>query len=248
MTVMDKGTLTHAAATAVLLTGALAPEPWRGLLISTGLYALSGGVTNALAVHMLFEKVPGLYGSGVIPLQFESFKHGIRRMIMEQFFNPAMLDQFFADATEIAARLERSLADAVAALDLDSVFDALVDTLLKSNLGGMLGMIGGKGVLEGLRGPFTARLQAYFAAQFEGGQFRDRLQEAVRDSMESAAVLEKLEAMIDHRLDQMTPQMVKDIVQSMIRQHLGWLVVWGGVVGGAIGLLVALFGIWTQHS
>ena len=35
-------------------------------LLFTGLFALSGALTNQLAIHMLFEKVPFLYGSGVI--------------------------------------------------------------------------------------------------------------------------------------------------------------------------------------
>ena len=42
-----------------------------------GLFALSGGLTNWLAIHMLFERIPFLYGSGVIPERFEDFKQGI---------------------------------------------------------------------------------------------------------------------------------------------------------------------------
>ena len=36
---------------------------------------------------MLFEKVPGLYGSGVIPNQFKQIKMSIKQLFMEQFFN-----------------------------------------------------------------------------------------------------------------------------------------------------------------
>ena len=35
---------------------------------------------------MLFEKVPGLYGSGVVPSRFEEFKEGIAHLMMKQFF------------------------------------------------------------------------------------------------------------------------------------------------------------------
>jgi uncharacterized membrane protein YheB (UPF0754 family) len=55
-----------------LLEGELAT-----ILYNTGVFALSGAITNWLAIHMLFEKVPGLYGSGVIPAHFEDFKRGI---------------------------------------------------------------------------------------------------------------------------------------------------------------------------
>jgi hypothetical protein len=57
------------------------------IVLSVGLFALSGAVTNLLAVHMLFEKVPLLYGSGVIALKFESFKVAIRNLILTEFFS-----------------------------------------------------------------------------------------------------------------------------------------------------------------
>ena len=59
--------------------------PYRGYVLNAGLFALSGGNTNWLAIHMLFERVPGFYGSGVIQLRFDEFKMGIRKLIMEQF-------------------------------------------------------------------------------------------------------------------------------------------------------------------
>ena len=43
------------------------------LIKSIGFFALSGAITNWLAIHMLFEKVPILYGSGVIPNRFDEF-------------------------------------------------------------------------------------------------------------------------------------------------------------------------------
>ncbi|MDE5003024.1 DUF445 domain-containing protein, partial [Francisella tularensis subsp. holarctica] len=51
-----------------------------------GFYALSGALTTWIAIYMLFEKIPFLYGSGSIPNKFESFKRAIKKMIMEQFF------------------------------------------------------------------------------------------------------------------------------------------------------------------
>ena len=128
------------------------------------------------------------------------------------------------------------------------MFDSLVDTILDSPLGSMLGMFGGRSKLESLRQPFADRMKAYFGELFESEAFREHLQDAVRSSVESEAVLGKLEAMIDHRLQEMTPQLVKEIIQAMIREHLGWLVVWGGVVGGAVGMLVSLAGYLNGTS
>ncbi|MCB1669734.1 MAG: DUF445 family protein [Pseudomonadales bacterium] len=233
---INKSLLTNLLALLLVAGSYVLGEPLRPYLFNTGLFALSGGLTNWLAVYMLFERVPGFYGSGVIPLRFEEFKHAIRNLIMEQFFNRRSLDRFFKDATEISDRLEIELKASVRKLDLDSVFESLVDAVLRSSLGGMLGMLGGRNALESLRDPFKEKLEDYFQVLFDKASFRHHLQDAVKNSVESEAVLGKLEAMIDSRLEEMTPQLVKQIVQDMIREHLGWLVVWGCVVGGLIGL------------
>ena len=54
----------------------------------TGIFAFSGSITNWIAIHMLFEKVPFLYGSGVILDRFEDIKIGIRNLIIEELFSP----------------------------------------------------------------------------------------------------------------------------------------------------------------
>ena len=73
------------------MLGVFLAEPYKTYVFNTGLFALSGGVTNWLAVHMLFERVPFLYGSGVIPMRFEEFKTGIRKLIMDQFFHLSLI-------------------------------------------------------------------------------------------------------------------------------------------------------------
>ncbi|MDP2284753.1 MAG: DUF445 domain-containing protein, partial [Pseudohongiella sp.] len=65
---MDKGLLTNLVAAVFVMAGWLLPEPASAWVLSAGLFALSGSLTNSLAMHMLFEKVPGFYGSGVIAL------------------------------------------------------------------------------------------------------------------------------------------------------------------------------------
>jgi hypothetical protein len=43
-------------------------------LLAFGLFGFAGGMTNWLAVKMLFDKIPLIYGSGVIPSQFKVFQ------------------------------------------------------------------------------------------------------------------------------------------------------------------------------
>ena len=85
---LDKNLTPNLVAFALVLAGLALDGAVGALLLSTGLFALSGALTNWLAVHMLFERVPGLYGSGVVVLHFEEFKAGILRLVREQLLDP----------------------------------------------------------------------------------------------------------------------------------------------------------------
>ena len=213
---------------------------YKVFVLNTGLFALSGGITNWLAVHMLFERVPLLYGSGVVPLRFEEFKIGIRKLIMEQFFNNADLEAFFHGAGETSEKLGNSLQQAMDDLDLDRAFESLLDVIMTSSFSGMLGMLGGRDALNPLKSPFVEKMREYFKEHFADSGFQEQLQEALKTALDDAAIRTKLEDLIDQRLEQMTPQMVKEIIREMIHKHLGWLVVWGCMFGGLIGLVVTV--------
>lgn len=227
-------------ALAVVLIGLLLQEPLRVYVLNTGLYALSGGITNWLAIHMLFERVPGLYGSGVIPLRFEEFKLGIRTLIMEQFFNKADFESFLHEAGDVSGVLADKLQQEIDDLDLVSAFESLLDVIMASSFAGMLGMLGGRDALKSLQQPFIDKMREYFRQQFSAASFQEQIHAALNSALDDAAIRGRLEVLIDERLNQMTPQMVKEIIQTMIRKHLGWLVVWGCAFGGVIGLVVTL--------
>ncbi len=236
-----KSLLSNSIAAALVLAGFVIDGPYQNLILNTGLFALSGGITNWLAVHMLFERVPGIYGSGVIPLRFEEFKLAIRQLIMEQFFHKADLEEFFHGSGDISGEMAAQLRQAIDKLDLDSAFESLLDLIMASSFGGMLGMLGGRDALNALKTPFTDKMREFFNERFADAGFQQQVHEALSTAMDDEAIRSKLRNMIDDRLNQMTPQMVKQIIQSMIRQHLGWLVVWGCVFGGLIGLVATVF-------
>jgi len=237
-----KSLVSNLIAAAVVLIGLVIGDPYKAYILNTGLFALSGGVTNWLAVHMLFERIPGIYGSGVIPLRFEEFKLGIRSLIMEQFFHKADLEAFFHGTGDISEKMAEQLRRAIDELDLDTAFESLLDVIMASSFSSMLGMLGGRDALSSLRSPFVEKMREFFNQQFTNGSFQQQIQEALSAALDDDAIRAKLEEMIDDRLNQMTPKMVKEIIQQMIRKHLGWLVVWGCVFGGAIGLIVTLAG------
>lgn len=235
---MNKSLATNITAAFIILIGYVSPY-YRDLILSVGFFALSGAVTNWLAVYMLFEKVPLLYGSGVVPLHFQEFKTGIRNLIMSEFFTKENLEKFFADP-ENNMLPEIRIDGALEEVDFDSAFSALIKIIMESQFGGMLGMFGGASVLEGFRQPFKEQLKDFVRQETSKPGFKA----AVAQSLEAGSITEKIESqvegIIDKRLEELTPQMVKKIIQDMIRKHLGWLVVWGGVFGGFIGLVMGL--------
>ncbi len=207
-------------------------------MLNTGLFALSGGITNWLAVHMLFERVPGLYGSGVIQIRFKDFKRAIRDLILDQFFRREDLESFFNGAGNTSAILGEKLKSSVDNLDFNQAFETLIDVIMNSSFAGMLSMLGGREALDTLKEPFMEKIREYFRQQFFGADFQERIQEALKGVFDEDAILSRLQSLIDQRLDQMTPAIVKEIMQQMIRKHLGWLVVWGCTFGGLIGLML----------
>jgi len=224
---MNKSVLTNLIALAITIVGYMLPEHGE-LVMMVGLFALSGGITNWLAIHMLFEKIPFLYGSGVIPNRFEDFKAGIKHLIVQEFFSHEHIERFFQNNK---TGLGGNIVDKV---DFERVFNGLSDAIEESSLGGMLAMVGGKKALEPLREPVTRKLESIIS-ELADGDVGDGIGQDI-----TTGLISKIEEIIDRRLDELTPENVKEIVQRMIREHLGWLVVWGGVFGGVIGLLVGL--------
>jgi uncharacterized membrane-anchored protein YjiN (DUF445 family) len=229
---VNKSFVTNLIAASITLVGYLNSSM---LLLSIGLFALSGALTNWIAVYMLFEKIPGFYGSGVIPARFEEFKAGIRVLMMEQFFTAENIQRFLSADDSGAKTLD--LEPVIDATDLSPAFDGLVSVIEESSFGSMLMMVGGSAALQPLKEPFTARLKKSLAEISSTDEFNQMLVQATTHAGNDPQIREKIASVIEKRLDELTPQLVKEIVQTMIKKHLGWLVVWGGVFGGLIGLI-----------
>jgi len=228
---LNKSFITNFTAFALIVLSYTTPLLHSALLY-TGLFALSGALTNQLAIHMLFEKIPFLYGSGVIVNRFEAFKEAIKDLIMQEFFTKEQLTNFFHNEEK-----KIDLVPIIQETDFTPAFDALSKTVMESSFGGMLGMFGGESALENLKEPFSQKMKTAVIKIVNSEAFNKTLEQHLQSSALSDDLLDSIEKIIDERLNQLTPQMVKEIVQRLIREHLDWLVVWGGVFGGVIGLV-----------
>ena len=231
--ILNKSFLTNLTAILIIVAGYLCPiEP--DLMKSIGFFALSGAVTNWLAIHMLFEKVPFLYGSGVIPNRFDEFKFAIKDLMMKQFFTQENVEQFI-EAEEQQGSHVLNIDPLMNAIDYDKIYEGLVTSIMESSFGSMLQMMGGEQALAPLREPLMGKMKNTLREMVESERFKDVLKLGLDSHKIGQDIVSKIETIIDNRLNELTPQLVKEIVQKIIKIHLGWLVVWGGVFGGILG-------------
>jgi len=234
---MNKSLLTNLVAVSLIALGFLSPVLDRQLL-TTGYFGLAGAVTNWIAVHMLFERIPFVYGSGVIPSRFEEFKRGIRKLIMGQFFTRENIERFFRSSAEDGERGVDPRA-ILAAVDHEAISEGLIDVVKNSPFGGLLAVVGGDSAFAPLRQPLMDRVKDVIRSVLQSERIADLFDKGFDASRLVDEVHAKIETIVAARLDELTPQLVKEIVHEMIRKHLGWLVVWGGIFGGLIGLITS---------
>jgi uncharacterized membrane protein YheB (UPF0754 family) len=217
---MNKSLITNITTLLITIYGSISPV-YSAEIFMAGLFGLSGGLTNWLAIHMLFEKVPLLFGSGVIPLRFNEFKEGIRDLIMHQFFSSKSMEKFFIKTSPSSEQLLEKI-------NYDKIFARLVEAIQESSFGSMLEVVGGIKALDPLKEPLKKKnkesIEELSTKNFEeSDQFSDNIRN-------------EIELLVNSRLDELSPEQVKIIVKDIIHKHLGWLVVWGGVFGFLIGL------------
>jgi len=232
---LNKSFVTNLVSVVIIGIGYVSPiQP--ELIKSIGFFALSGAITNWLAIYMLFEKIPYLYGSGVIPARFEEFKLSIKQLMMHQFFTVKNIEQFIQTEEQQGSKM-LNLEPFLNAVDYDRVYESLVSSIMESSFGGMLLMMGGPDALVPLKEPFTEKMKITLVDMIESERFKTALKEGLDAHKIGIDIIDKIENVIDKRLNELTPQLVKEMVQAIIRQHLGWLVVWGGIFGGLMGAL-----------
>ena len=224
---MNKSLITNLISILIILIGFLYRDDFSFILL-VGVFALSGSITNWLAIHMLFDKIPFLYGSGVILDRFDDIKLGIKNLILKELFSAEQIDKFILDNKEKAS------GSIIEKIDFDSVFVGLVESIEGSKLGGMLAMIGGRKALEPLKEPFVKKLKVII---------EDFIKDNSGNNNSTDELLLKIEKILDSRLGDLSPNDVKIIIQKMIREHLGWLIVWGGFFGGLLGLVFSPVGL-----
>ena len=233
---MRKSTLINLFALILVAVSFFVPEQYSKYFYFSGLFALSGAITNQIAIYMIFNRVPFLYGSGVIELNFEKFKRAIKDMVMEQFFTKERIEKFFEQEEN-----KIDLAPIIEQMDFNTAFDALKESVMESKFGQLINMFGGESSLESLRESFNKKLKSAILSIVKSETFKKELDYQLKHSSLSEDLIKKVDNIVSSRLDELGPKHVKELLSKLIREHLEWLVVWGGVFGGLMGLISAIF-------
>jgi uncharacterized membrane protein YheB (UPF0754 family) len=229
---ISKSLLTNIVAVLFIGLAFVVPKDLYTPMLNIGTYAFSGAITNWLAIYMLFERVPYLYGSGVIEKNFETFKNSVKKMVMEQFFDASHVNKFLSSEEK-----KIDLAPIIKSTDMSPAFDALKSTVLESKIGGMLGMFGGESLIDSFKDSFLEKLQSSLVSIVSSDEFHAQIHIHFKSSSVQSDLIASIEKLVNSRLEILTPKMVKELVKALVDEHLGWLVVWGGIFGGLIGLV-----------
>ena len=197
---MNKSLITNLISFFLLATGLLLQH---NILTMVGLFALSGAITNWLAVFMLFEKIPFLYGSGVVPAHFEEFKKGIRTLMMDQFFTLENVDRFLSASSLSPAQL--NLTPVIEKVDLNPTYDGLIKVIMESSFGNMLTMFGGEEALAPLREPFIKHMKSSMIELTQDDKFLALVKEEIEQPDMMQDILAKIEKIIEQRLNELNP-------------------------------------------
>jgi len=208
------------------------------LMLAGGVFGLSGGVTNSLAIHMLFEPVLNLPGTGVISRNFKEIRVTVKDTIMRAFFDGPHVEQFIRSriaglqsSIDLGARLTQVLETPQA----DEILTKALTELSEKPEGWPLLMFGVPPA------EITTMVKPFLIAMAPSAAPLLAKMVDVESLMPAEKIRSEIDALMSERLETLTPDRVRALIERVIRKQLGWLVVWGNVVGALIGVCTVLF-------
>ncbi|GMI42977.1 hypothetical protein TrCOL_g3854 [Triparma columacea] len=247
---INKGDLSNSIAFGFLVLGVItvavdSNNVFFAYLLSFGLFSFCGGITNWLAVKMLFDRIPFLYGSGVIPRQFVAIRETVKNTIMKTFFDSEYLETYINDRAkgllgdlDLGARIKSGLEKP----EFDTKLIAKLEEMSLKPEGmliqTMAQMFGGVPLLV----PVIKPLILGFADEF-ASSFVDNFD--IKELVSVDKIRNELDKLMSEKLLLLTPELVKALMEEVIREHLSWLIIWGNLFGGILGILSQAAGFGT---
>jgi uncharacterized membrane protein YheB (UPF0754 family) len=208
-------------------------------ILSFGLFSFSGGITNWLAVKMLFDKIPFLYGSGIIPGRFKEIRKSMKDTIMTFFFDIDYMNDYLNDKS---TSIKKVAQDKIKQVLNDKEFDNKIVEVLKeltsdnTNIySGMILMFTNNGTDYNSILNIIKPLMKDFFLNFINNTGHSEFINII-------TIRSELDKLLDHKMEFITAGIVKVMIENVIRDHLTWLIIWGNIFGGVIGLITQSIG------
>ncbi|KAJ6252147.1 hypothetical protein M0813_14529 [Anaeramoeba flamelloides] len=251
---LTKGTISNSITFCIMIVGLIlkvtntenkGQQTTGEYFLAFGLFGFAGGVTNWLAVKMLFDKIGhGKYylpGSAIIPHRFKAIRETIKNTIMKTFFDENYLNKYISKKfneimTNSDLNIEEKLKNILESPQVEKIIDQKLEDLKNKPEGLVLVMMGIEpSKLKPLILPFIINAAKDFAplllSAFDPKKF-----------VKIRKIRKELDKLMSEKLKELTPPIVKKLMEDVIREHLSWLIVWGCVFGGFIGLVSKLAG------
>jgi hypothetical protein len=187
-------------------------------VLSFGLFSFAGGITNWLAIKMLFDKIPLLYGSGVIPRQFKAIRETIKTTIMNTFFDSNYLETYLNDRAkgfladvDVGSRIKKGMELPSFEVKLVAKLQELSEKPDGMLLQTMAGMFGG---IEPLV-PFVKPLIIGLADEFANSLVENF---DIKDYISVDKIRGELDSLMTKKLELLTPEIVKVLIEDVIKE------------------------------
>lgn len=212
------------------------------LVRAFGLFGFSGGMTNWLAIRMMFDKIPFLIGSGILLKHFIEIRENVKKTTMETYFDAGHITSYVQQKTEMilsALQLEESIRDIIRSPEVQQLIEDKIDDMYETPEGMVLGMMVNKEKMKTSIMPSIENI---------GGDIVPLVSQMIRSSehLTEENLREKIDEMITSKLVEMSPEFVIGVVKDMVETELGWVIIWGNIFGGMLGIILEIATLkWT---
>jgi len=240
---IDKGNVSLAITSVFMLLGFIlvnGPDnpkdiTYEKYVLSFGLFGFAGGFTNWLAVTMLFVRIPGLAGSGVIPVRYVEIRATVKDVIMNTFFDAEFLETYLGQKLQSyggEVDVNKHVQGMLDSEDFDKKLDEKLELIgLLPEFGAVLAMGMQPAQLKPMIKPFVSELALELAPLLKAKMLDPKV------IVDINQVRDQIEEYMSVRIETLTEKKVTRLLAFVIRDHLGWLIVWGNVFGALIGLI-----------
>ncbi|XP_077862002.1 uncharacterized protein LOC102804320 [Saccoglossus kowalevskii] len=209
------------------------------VLRAVGIFGFAGGLTNWIAVKMIFFRIPGIPGSGIISRHFIEIRHCLSGIVLESFFDKEFLSEYLKDKYEDfaeAINLDECLNEVMKTEKMNDILNKCIDEILTKPEG-----IHAQSSTSSEKDSVHKKI---ILKQILEKVCLDNLPLLVKDIkslvVSGENIRQQLEILLKTKENRMTANQVNKITKNLIGHHLSWLIIWGSIFGALIGLITEL--------